>query len=114
MSAMSELAIDLGLTYPETDVRYVCKVCGAESPAGIGYAVSMVGPLPAPAVTCHELHRAPVLLNGQLAHRVGVIADHGARYPWRAVCVCRWQSWGYAAEHAAVTMAADHLRDVAR
>jgi hypothetical protein len=36
--------------------RYVCKACGAESPTGIGYAATTVGPMPAPAADCLNPH----------------------------------------------------------
>jgi hypothetical protein len=36
--------------------RYLCKGCGAESPAGIGYVVTMPGVLPAPDPACPNLH----------------------------------------------------------
>jgi hypothetical protein len=36
--------------------RYVCKRCGAESPAGIGYAATTAGPMPAPAAGCPNPH----------------------------------------------------------
>ena len=40
----------------ETPARYLCKGCGAESPAGIGYAVSVPSALPAPAPDCPHPH----------------------------------------------------------
>jgi hypothetical protein len=50
-----------------TAARYICKRCGAESPTGIGYAVGIVGPLPAPAADCPEIHGAtwPATLTGR-------------------------------------------------
>ena len=39
------------------------------------------------------------------------ITDDGRHgYPYRAQCVCGWQSNTYAAEHAAQAMADDHIR----
>lgn len=47
------------------------------------------------------------------AHVVSVVWERG-RYPWRAVCSCSWrEAWGYAAEHAAQTMADEHAASVA-
>lgn len=36
--------------------KYCCKTCGAESPAGIGYAVSPTAALPAPTPGCIGPH----------------------------------------------------------
>lgn len=36
--------------------QYLCKKCGAESPAGIGYVVNSPYVLPAPAANCPNLH----------------------------------------------------------
>lgn len=36
--------------------RWICKVCGAESPRGIGYVTAEIGPLGAPAPTCNNSH----------------------------------------------------------
>lgn len=38
------------------DVRYVCKLCGAESPRGVGYVIGTIQPLPAPAPDCPNDH----------------------------------------------------------
>jgi hypothetical protein len=38
--------------------KYCCKTCGAESPTGIGYAVSTTYPLPAPRPGCIGPHVA--------------------------------------------------------
>jgi hypothetical protein len=35
-------------------------------------------------------------------------------YPFRATCVCGWKSKTYAANHAAQTMADEHISDPAR
>lgn len=40
--------------------RFICKRCGAESPAGIGYANHGSGPLPAPDPACPNPHMRPV------------------------------------------------------
>jgi hypothetical protein len=40
--------------------RYVCKSCGAESPAGIGYVCHTFGPLPAPGEHCQQRHALPI------------------------------------------------------
>lgn len=39
--------------------RYVCKTCGAESPPGIGYAVTGQTEFQAPAAGCPGLHALP-------------------------------------------------------
>lgn len=39
-----------------------------------------------------------------------VADNHG--YPYRAICTCGWASRGYAASHAALTMADDHHEQV--
>jgi hypothetical protein len=39
----------------------------------------------------------------------GAVAFAGGRYPFRPTCSCGWtHAWGYAAEHAAQSMADDH------
>ena len=36
--------------------RFLCKLCGAESPVGVGYVVTMPGVLPAPDPACPNHH----------------------------------------------------------
>lgn len=40
----------------DAPARYLCKACGGESPAGIGYAVTCPGPLQAPRADCPHPH----------------------------------------------------------
>jgi hypothetical protein len=48
------------MTREESPARYVCKRCGGESPAGIGYVCHTFGPLPSPAAQCPNPHVPPV------------------------------------------------------
>lgn len=52
-----------------------------------------------------------VAQDGHTGHEVKVAVDSTARYPYRAVCTCSWTSRGYVRNHAAQTMADDHLEN---
>jgi len=44
-----------------------------------------------------------------MGHYVEVTDQQGTRgYPYRAVCVCGWQSWSYMTRWAATLMGEDH------
>lgn len=41
----------------EAPAQFLCKTCGAQSPAGIGYALTAKAYVfPAPAASCNGLH----------------------------------------------------------